>query len=61
MDKLVDKFKDFFYATTDYLIILLILVVASGVVTWRLGSLFDSNNSRGESNPKEIAQTIHNL
>lgn len=48
MNKFIGQLKDFFYATTDYLIILLIVVVASGIISWRLDSLFDKNSSRHE-------------
>lgn len=44
MSKVIEKIKDLFYNTTDYLIILLIVVLVSGVIVWRLDLLFDRNN-----------------
>lgn len=58
MNKLVGRLKDFFYATTDYLIILLIVAIASGVIVWRLNSLFNENGSRNTSINKESTQSI---
>lgn len=59
MNKLLGRLKDFLYATTDYWIVLLVIVVASGIITWRLDSLFDKNSNRVKSNSKEITQSIH--
>lgn len=44
MSKVIEKIKDLFYNTTDYLIILLIVILVSGVIVWRLDLLFERNN-----------------
>lgn len=59
MNKFKGILKDFLYATTDYWIIILVIVIASGIIAWRLDSLLDKDSNRAKSNPKEITQIIH--
>lgn len=35
--------KDFFYNSIDYIMILGIVIVVGGIITWRLDTLFDEN------------------
>ena len=46
MNKVIEKLKDLFYDNTDYIIILLIVLAVSGVIVWRLDSLFHRNNDK---------------
>ncbi len=55
MNKVIEKLKDLFYDNTDYVIILVIIISVSGVIAWRLNSLFNENN---KISTNEIESTI---
>ena len=44
MNKVVERVKDLFYDATDYILVLIIVVVVSGIIAWRLDLLFAKNN-----------------
>lgn len=56
MNKFTNKIKDLFYDTTDYAIILLVVVVVALIIGWRLDILFDENIDK-EAAPKETIET----
>ena len=43
MNKFRDKIKDLFYDSTDFTIILLVILIVSGIIAWRLDLLFDKH------------------
>ena len=50
MSKLKESVRDVFYDTTDFIIILVIIVSVSGIIWWRLDSLFADDSSNSISN-----------
>ena len=43
LNKFRDKIKDLFYDSTDFTIILLVILIVSGIIAWRLDLLFDKH------------------
>ncbi|KNF10157.1 putative periplasmic solute-binding protein [Gottschalkia purinilytica] len=60
MDKFIEKVKDFLYDATDYVLILLIVVVVAGVIGWKLDILFakGSDDENIASNTSKVEKEI---
>ncbi|WP_041701560.1 hypothetical protein [Gottschalkia acidurici] len=57
MNKVVERVKDLFYDATDYILVLIIVVVVSGIIAWRLDLLFAKNNDGSSSTNTATSQS----
>lgn len=57
MSKFKESARDLFYDTTDFIIILVIIASVSGIIWWRLDSLFSDDNSNSISN-EPISESV---
>lgn len=55
MNKVIEKVRDLFYDTTDYILVLIIIATVTGIIAWRLDSLFDKGSKSHSSNSTEIS------
>lgn len=61
MNKVTEKLKDLFYDNTDYIIIILIVLVVSGVIVWRLDSLFHRNNDKKIADKAPTTESVEDV
>lgn len=57
MNKVIEKAKDLFYDTTDYILILIIIATVAGIIAWRLDLLFDKSSKPNPNTRVEVSSS----